>query len=496
MLSALGWLALLICLTLWKLGGSFEYPLDDVYIHLAMADSLLRGEYGINPGENASAASSFLYPFLLAPFAVAPVERFAPLALNAAGLAWACWLWGRLVQRAGLARPAALLLAVAGPVLLNMPGVAFLGMEHSLHVAATLAVLEGLWVSLETGRANALLWVGVVMGPALRIEGLAVSGAACLALALARQWRLAMALGVAAFVPVVAFVGLLRAEGLSWLPGSVTVKMEEMDGTGGVGHLAFNLAHLSGPPLLGLAIVLLIGALLGKQVLDDRARLVAVVCALVGLAHLLVGRVGWAFRYENYVLVLMAAAALPLIAGFGRNLVTAVALSVLLLAWPAWIYRGNLWRYGPDSALALHLQQGQMARFAQAFWRAPVAVNDIGRVAWRNPDYVLDLWGLASPQAYALRLASRGEVGWADGLLQAHNVELAMVYPSLLGQAAGAGWVPLGDLVLDVPKGYLGYDRVRFFANGSGAAARARDALAAFLPGLPHGASFLPAGAK
>ena len=37
--------------------GVFEYPLDDVYIHLAMAEGISQGTYGVNPGVAASAAS-------------------------------------------------------------------------------------------------------------------------------------------------------------------------------------------------------------------------------------------------------------------------------------------------------------------------------------------------------------------------------------------------------------------------------------------------------
>jgi len=47
---------------------TFEYPLDDTYIHLAMASQIAHGGYGVNAGEYSSAASSALYPLLLTPF--------------------------------------------------------------------------------------------------------------------------------------------------------------------------------------------------------------------------------------------------------------------------------------------------------------------------------------------------------------------------------------------------------------------------------------------
>ena len=49
----------------WTLAGGFEYPLDDVYIHLAMAEGIAQGTYGVNPGEAASASSSALWPLLI-----------------------------------------------------------------------------------------------------------------------------------------------------------------------------------------------------------------------------------------------------------------------------------------------------------------------------------------------------------------------------------------------------------------------------------------------
>ena len=45
-------------LAAFLIAGVFEYPLDDVYIHLAMAEGIVAGGYGVNPGEPASAASS------------------------------------------------------------------------------------------------------------------------------------------------------------------------------------------------------------------------------------------------------------------------------------------------------------------------------------------------------------------------------------------------------------------------------------------------------
>ena len=59
--------------------GHFVYPLDDAYIHLALAEQLAHGQYGTNPGEFSSPSSSLLWPFLLIPFAGTRLHTFVPL---------------------------------------------------------------------------------------------------------------------------------------------------------------------------------------------------------------------------------------------------------------------------------------------------------------------------------------------------------------------------------------------------------------------------------
>src|SRR5258708_14776519 len=60
--------------------GIFTYPLDDSYIHLAVAKNLaLSNIWAISSHEFASAASSILYPFLLSPiFKITVVYTLVP----------------------------------------------------------------------------------------------------------------------------------------------------------------------------------------------------------------------------------------------------------------------------------------------------------------------------------------------------------------------------------------------------------------------------------
>ena len=113
--------------------GTLVYTLDDPYIHLALAQRLQHGFYGINPGEPASPASSILFPFLLVPLAGHTSGPWAigvwvPLALDAAALVAAVMATTRMWHIAGAVPHAALLLSLAGAFALNWIGLAFTGL--------------------------------------------------------------------------------------------------------------------------------------------------------------------------------------------------------------------------------------------------------------------------------------------------------------------------------------------------------------------------------
>ena len=130
-----------------------------------------------------------------------------------------------------------------------------------------------------------------------------------------------------------------------------------------------------------------------------------------------------------------------------------------------------------------------MARFAIGYLNAPVAVNDLGRVKWSNPNYVLDLWGLGSAEARKIRFGGPTPPdGWAEHLAAKHGVKAAMIYDDWFGDAVGADWVPLAKLTMLPPKAALGNDTVTFYATDPAFAADMRGKLERFAPTLPAGA--------
>lgn len=475
--------------------GVFEYPLDDVYIHLAMARRLADGTYGVNAGEAASASSSILYTALLLPFAHSDLQRYMPLLWNLVAVVAIGAGIGRAVHLSRLGGAVAVGLALALPICLNVQGVAFTGMENALQAAVALFLVLGLWAFLDEGRLGKGLVLPVILLPLLRYEGLALS-----LLAVWQVWRTpalrprAYGLALAVLAPVLLFSVFLLSLGLDALPNSVLAKQMSTHG-----HYEFlytlgrNLTDAAGLLTLASMIYLAIFTYLPPRV-PGQGPWLAVVLVAAGLAHLCFARFGWMFRYEHY-LILGLAAGMLLLARHRRKAglagVVAMAIASLCITQP------KVWASYAWNPFAIHRQQGQMARFTADVLKAPVAVNDLGYVAWRSPSYVLDLWGLGQAEVRRLRYgAAPPPDAWAEPLLRAHDVQVVMAYPDWISRGLGARWQVVATLVFTAEQGggadaklpfKIGGHEVAFYAGSPQAADTLRAQLQAFAPSLPAG---------
>lgn len=495
----------LIALILRATGGVWEYALDDVYIHLAMSEGLLRGEYGVNAGEPASASSSILYSYLLAPFAGTGLHVWWPLVIGLASLLAAGALWGDIMAEAAVLAPPerrwlAPALALLAPVFLHFPAMSVIGMEHMAHVAATLAVLAGLLRFARDGQLGWLLVGGLVLNPLLRFEGVAVLVLGTAVIAFSGRPRAALAILSAALLPLAAHFWHMASLGLDMLPNSVNAKAAVAGG----GERAFgaqsptrweqltlawgiSLLSPSGRMLVTAVLVFGFGLLIVRRQLRGIYAMIGWMAVLAALAHVTLGSAVWFYRYEVYVWSLVVGAGavcLCLIRTESPALSRALpALFALSVAYGGAHYLPTGFVTVPQGSAAIKAQQRQMGRFVDAFWQAPVAVNDLGHVAYDNPHYVLDLWGLASAEALERRLAGDDPL-WADDMARRYGVDLAMIYDHWLEDAIGPGWVEVARLELTIPLGTLGGPVVTLYATREEAVAPVRAALERFAPTL------------
>lgn len=488
-------------------GGSFFYTIDDPYIHLALAENIVHGHYGINLTEFSSPSSSILYPFILATLLSLGLGEWAPLIVGgSAAIAVALCLASVLARDCVIPGQnwsvvSALILLPFVLLSLNVIGLPFTGMEHSLHVLASVMVIIG-FARLQSGQAVPwYLLAGIVLAPLLRFEGIALSGSAILALIFLGRWRAGVFVGAV----IVALLGfymfqMLRVD-LPILPSSVMAKSSisasAVDGqvteaiTKVVRTIVDAVETRHGTTLVVLIGLVLVGLSQRPGPNGNRLAIAGVAIASM-VAHLLGGTYDWWSRYEIYIFsvgvvacFLLYREALTDVGWRGLSKLIGV-ISLLLVSGSE--YAVTLLRT-PMAAQNIQLQQFQMHRFSTEILPVPVAVNDLGYVSWQNDIYVLDLWGLGSETARR-RWKEDGGISPA-GLVELTDktgVVYAMVYEEWVGRHVPASWCHVGTLI--TPKVSVAYPEVQFFLVDQDYQTELDAAITRFSSTLPKGASF------
>lgn len=483
--------------------GQQIYVVDDSYIHAAIARNLVQHHvYGPTPYGTAFASSSILWPFLVAGvFFVVGVHAWVAFALNL--------LFGLLCLLAGdglldaLApkmnsslRFAALLTLTFGTSLLAM---AFLGMEHLLHLAAVLLLLQAYVRFMRApsfdhqllGRRLILLCLLAALATSVRYESLLMVFALCLALLKHRRiWSSAL-VGAAGFLPVVLFGLYVKSRIGDFLPNSVTVKSADR-----VGFLleAWNNfrsnAGLVGNVTLSfvLASVLLIVVLIVRRKDEDQALSIETLTIILFtlFLHAGLGKFGWFYRYEVYLLGSLTIALFAVCYSAWNLRSVRVILMLFIVGMTV---RGGLATFlVPRCALGIYEQQYQTGRFLARYYAGHnVALNDVGAPTFLSDLNVLDFWGLASPSV--AKLIATNSVDRPHIAAIAGQVEVAVLFPYTFHYLAPADWIPVATMtVTNVPKhSSLLYNQVEFYADNPEAAKTLRQHLESFEPDLPTG---------
>lgn len=464
--------------------GHFSFVLDDPLIHLAMAENIAQGHYGINIGEFSSPSSSILWPFLLAVFTTLGLSVWPALLLNVLFCLLALQVFAGFLQR--LAWPVDKTLLLFFLLWGNAFALVFIGMEHSLQLYLSVLILSGLWQVAAGQKPPLSLGFAIVLAPLVRYECLALSVPAILYLSASGYLRQALLQGLLMLLALAAFSCFLLSLGLEILPASVLLKSET-----GSASLTQKLLELITTAKAWFCFAA--GFLLWRQVQKNSNkahRLFAGSVLLMLLLFLAFGRFGWYYRYEIFIWVAVAMALLALyqtkLQAFYQQR-KKFAVGVLVLLTSQHLLAGLL---APVSANNIYLQQMQMARFVKDYYPKPVAVNDIGWVNVANKHYVLDLWGLANKELRDLRLNSDNP-SWMAVEAAKHDVGLAMIYSSAMGDANGwfeevpESWHLLGHLTMQAMGVTVSKREVAFYATNEQAAKELTPLLFEFEKTLP-----------
>ncbi len=473
-------------------GGTFSYALDDPYIHLALAENIARGHYGINSNEYSAPSSSILWPFLLAPFSS---SQLSPLLFNILFsivfiyffYQYLNYLFPFKEELFSLFKGIILILSI---FCFNLVGLVFVGMEHPLQVAAAFMTFFGFYLYYFHGKLRWWFLLAAFLGPLVRYENLAVTlpvMAISYFIAKGRRERIAIVgTTLVTFGFIGAFSLFLKSLGLTFFPASLLVKKQ---------HLFLKMSKIYNVVeglfvRQGAMLGVILFYLLIHFLFDKKYRLFYLAGILSIALHLLFGSIGHFHRYEIYILVIGVSYFLFSISSWvirilrDRNTFLQLTFLAGLLVF---IISANYLYFLVKIPLAsnnIYEQHHQMHRFITKYWKGDVAANDIGRISYQNPHYVLDLFGLSSIKALKKRLIS-SESQWVDKLVKKYNISLALIYEQWF--IIPKSWVKVAELYLGKSRVTPAYSRVDFFVTDERELSRAIRLLREFKKTLPLG---------
>jgi hypothetical protein len=501
----LGATAVLVGSAMVRTDGHFTYALDDAAIHLSMGDALAHhGTWGVVPGEFESASSSPLYTLLLAALQlVVPTGReFLPLVVNLVAGVWALAI---LAANQTMLRPGRRRwLDVIGTVMvvalvLMLPVLAMVGMEHTLHLALVLAILTAFnrrRLGLATGRPwvpyallavaalirfeTLFLAVGLAVGLLVEaVPRLATPGSAPVWRERLRQGVL---IGAVTAAPLVAFGLINVAFGQGLLPNSILAKTLAGEGNNDFGWQRYSFDRvLTG--LLLVALVYLVVAWFGGP---RRNVFAATAFTLTSGLHLTLASIGWWERYQAYLIGMGVYVALAIAAevlpDHRRKVVPALALVALLLS-PV---KFEIFSQTPLAADNMYRDHVQPARFLDRYYDdEPIATGELGYISLAHDGPLTDLVGLGDYEVLQARLDERDdERYWAD-LARRRQFGVVAVYPVTLLFDTPEDWILIGSFELNQKRATSVSKEFQFWATTPDAGERLYENLQDFEPELP-----------
>jgi len=388
--------------------GHFVYPVDDTYIHIALAKNVAQhGVLGVEPGVKAFCTSSPLWTALLSlAYLVFGVSEWFPWCLSHAFNVASILIFDRLLLRKGIGSVArfllALALAVSGPFFCTSA----LGMEHSMHAFFLLATLFALDAD-EERRPARLAWLCVFSFCAIaaRYESLFFLLPLLLGVGILRRDRRMVLPLVCAVLPVLIYGVAAQATGGMFLPNSLMVK----SGYQTIGALVkkglklFVEIPLLCEYLYSLAIALVVVVCLPGVRSFWRVAGVSAVIAIGG--HLTFAMVVRQLcRYDAYLVTVGTVALLlaAMTARPGRKWFDLLRLLVPGLILSLHLGRASLEiPYLISAPEDIYSQQVQMTHIMAALpeqARGRVAINDLGYFALHSGLPIFDMVGLGTQE--------------------------------------------------------------------------------------------------
>lgn len=456
--------------------GRIVYPIDDPYIHMAMARHLAQdGIYGVSlAGYSASSSAPGWTLMLSSSFLVLGDREWIPLAWNLfAGILLIAWMtfW---LQRYIANRWAVLLWSLFYLFALPLPAIVALGMEHTLHILLIVAlVARSMKILLREDRIeiDLPLLILAMLATAFRYETLFVIGPIILLFIAKDQWRdgFLIALGSAAAIVIPGMINLLYE--WSFWPNPILNKSALgapsyqilFESTRRLFGQLFCTAHLVVPFML--CTIAIIRSMWDESAFSSEAGILSFITVTAMILHCAFASIGWFYRYEAYLITLAAMALPPWTHQIWPYLHSAwmyngirherllsrfcVLMFILLLPVIFYVNLRSLPKIIPG-AHNLYSQQYQMGLFLKEYYSGQtVLANDIGAINYLADIHCLDMMGLASMEPLQANRLDRWGSNFIDTWGREREAKIAILYESWFPGLIPEAWVKMGEWTVD-----------------------------------------------
>jgi len=435
--------------------GTIAYPLDDTFIHMAVAKNLaFEKVWGISKFSFQSASSSPLYTVLLAgSFLLFGMHLIIPLLINAAAaIIFLVALQKWLIQQ-GFDAKSQLVILLLVIFLTPLPVLVICGMEHTLQLLFCFLFIYSFSRYASEGRLPWSVFIYGLLMVTTRYETMAIVGIACLLLLRRKQWWTAITLGSVSLLPIVIFGLIAMSKGSYFMPNSVLIKSTAppltIDGLTDfivstfwmkLFYAARDINFLSASRLL---LLLPITYLFFEDNVRQNTEYRYIITILLGAAF---AHVSFAFnmpflfpRYEAYLIGCSVVIILALAIRNGQKMFVSriqgmewASLIVFgILAMPLVFRTVYTLSSVKQECINIYDQQYQMAKFVHTYYdKYPIALNDIGAVSYYSDGDKLDLVGIASLDVVKSKKLGYWSNSFADSLARRNGIKLAIVYDS------------------------------------------------------------------
>ncbi len=456
-------------------GHRYIYPIDDVYIHLALARNFAElGVWSVNTVGFDSASSSILYTLML----TALIKCFGdweyyPLLLNIIFGYLTLYAVYRYIRDFGKVRDMKLMLILLLPFsLLYM--MALIGMEHSIHMFLIVTAVYYIQKCVKNHFRNTdflLLLVLTFFLAIVRFESMFFTAALAFALFLRRNFGKGMLVLIFGFFPIVLFGLISVRHGGYFFPNSVMVKGSYPAGN----HILQSVWQIFSEgvlfnrsfykclffPFAILAIDLFRKYRHGSWQKFFSNETATIVVVAVGILQALFAFLK--YRYENYVMIAVLLLIVPIISEtYSRFkhknirksdwLIAANAVAVFLIAFYRFGYHHLPLTY---SSKGIYEQQVEMSRFIYDYYKGEkVLANDIGAISYFSHVKLTDMVGLGSTDIAEIKVKHkhlprevyvRENKKFIQAYAKREQVRIAVIYPEWFPGGPPANWIPVAS---------------------------------------------------